>query len=72
MTTMLFKDWPTHCYSCGVVLLGGATRHHPTCQLVEENIVVECTCRDRRCGHPASYHRGERGTCLVCERDCWC
>lgn len=30
---------PTHCYSCKVVLMGGATKHKPDCevrQLIEE------------------------------------
>jgi len=68
---MPLLDLPTHCFSCGVPLFAGWTRHEPTCVLVEDNLVVGCTCRDEACGHPDWYHR-EGGRCLICERDCWC
>lgn len=32
-------ELPTHCYSCGVYLMGGATEHKPDCEvrrLIEE------------------------------------
>jgi hypothetical protein len=31
--------WPTHCFSCGCVLMGGATEHLPSCEfrkMIEE------------------------------------
>jgi hypothetical protein len=31
---------PSHCFDCGVVLMGGATEHKPECsirKLIEEN-----------------------------------
>jgi hypothetical protein len=65
-------EFPTHCFDCGVVLMAGATRHKPTCVLVHDNLVVECECRDPACRHPAHFHTGDGGACLVCDRNCWC
>lgn len=68
---------PTHCFSCGVVLMGGATQHLPLCEIgwiirraFEQDTPAECTCRTPGCGHGASLHIG--GHCFECGRTgCW-
>ena len=47
---------PTHCYSCGVYLMGGATKHRPGCEvlrLIEQAFPPgEPLCH---CGQPLHY-----------------
>jgi len=65
-------ELPTHCFDCGVPLAASWTRHLPSCVLVKDKLVDECTCRDQKCGHVASAH-GTSGECLIClQGECWC
>ena len=66
---------PTHCYACGVLLMGGATKHLAHCEirrLIEQTMAGadECVCRTASCGHRASSHIG--GHCFECgQYRCW-
>jgi len=37
---------PTHCFDCGVYLMGGATQHKPECSIrkMVEELMPPCTC----------------------------
>ena len=51
-------EYPTHCFSCEAVLLGGATRHLPSCTLVGDGLV------------PGYYiEKGESGSSVTIVRE---